>query len=135
MLGKIRDQAGSWFFKTFLTLIALSFILWGVGEIATGSFNSTAITVNDTKIPAQAVSRAYQAALRNMENRVGSELTDVHKQQIRLGERTVMSIITETLLTDYASNLDIRMANEHLDNVLRNMKNFHNAEAKCDQNV
>lgn len=135
MLGKIREQSGSWFFKTFLTVIALSFILWGVGELATGRFNSTAITINGTKIPAQSLSRAYQISVRNMEKRLQSELNDAQKQKLRLGERTIGSIIRETLLTDYASSLGVRVSDAQLNSVLRNMDNFKNADGVFDKNV
>lgn len=135
MLGKIRNQAGSWFFKIFLTAIALSFVLWGVGELATGRLNSTAITINGTKIPAQTVSRAYQVALRDMEARAGSELSDLHKQKLRIGERTISSIIRESLLTGYASDLDIRISDKQLSSVLRSMKSFQNDEGKFDKNI
>lgn len=135
MLEKIRNQASSWVFKIFLTVIALSFVLWGVGEFATGRLDSTAITVNGTKIPAQTVAQAYSNAVRTMEARAGTTLTDVHKQQLRIGEQTIAAIVRETLLTDYARELGIRISDEQLNAALRNMKNFQDADGNFDRNI
>jgi peptidyl-prolyl cis-trans isomerase D len=135
MLGKIRNQAGSLFFKIFLSVIALSFVLWGVGEFATGSFNTTAITVNGTGIPVQKVDRTYRSSVNRTENRLGGELTDEQRKVLRIGEMTIGSLIRETLLTDYAEKMGIRISDEQLNSVLRGMSAFHNAEGKFDPDI
>ena len=65
MLSLMRKHATSWLIKTFMAIIAVVFVFWGVGSFRDQKANKYA-EVNGEVITATEVSQVYQNLLQNI---------------------------------------------------------------------
>ena len=71
MLGTLRDAAGSWLAKGLLSVLVLSFAVWGIsGRIEGAAGHDSVITVGDTAV---SVNENWQPAF------IDSKAGAVHK--------------------------------------------------------
>jgi peptidyl-prolyl cis-trans isomerase D len=78
MLDAMRRGVANIFVKGLLALLALAFVLWGVGDYVGGgggSRESPLANVGDTQISVEEFKRAYQRVVQAEERQKGAPLT------------------------------------------------------------
>ncbi len=98
MLQQMRKFAKSWVASIFLGVLALSFGVWGIADIFTGSSDTSVAQVGNVKISQDEFQSQYQTALRNQSARMGSQLSAEQAQALGLPEQTLSRIIDRTAI-------------------------------------
>lgn len=65
MLQAMRKLTRSWISTVFLSLIAGSFVVWGIADVFRGSTDTNVVTVGSTQVPVESFRRDFQNAMRN----------------------------------------------------------------------
>lgn len=107
MLKTMRQNSNSFVFKAFLTLIALSFVLWGIGEYATGGMSTTAIEVNGENISVYEIAREYEQQKSFIENQLGEQLSSEMLEQMGIGHRVLLQFIQKETLSQFADSIGL----------------------------
>merc|ERR1712167_405216 len=76
MIKKISTSIKNIGTKTLILLIALSFAVWGIGDIFTGDSNPTIATVGNSKIKLKRFNLEYQTILDNLRQSSDQPLTE-----------------------------------------------------------
>ena len=90
--------------KSFLATIlmgalALSFVLWGIGDVFTGASSTAVATVGGTDVEIPAFQRIYRTALRGQGP--GTEITPEMAQAMGLGQTLLQQTIDRTAIDNY----------------------------------
>ena len=110
MLQTIRDKITGWVAGTFLIVIAIVFVFWGV-DFQSGA-NAFAAKVDGEPIPVETVRRAWQQRQSQLQQMLRDELPPelARAQQSALLDQ----YIQQTLLTQRANELGYQMSDEAL---------------------
>ena len=130
MLNKMRNSADSALMKTFLGVLALSFVGWGVGDFVSGGYNSTAIRVDDEKISIQDIVKKYNTALQNVQQRFGSEISPDMARQLGVTQNVISSIVQESVVDQMGDNLNLRISDAQLKEMITANTAFHNNDGE-----
>ncbi len=77
MMQQMRGFAKSWVSSVFLLVLALSFGVWGIGDMIRGGSTDTSIAkIGDVKIPPEQFQREYRNAQRRMSREEGHQVTN-----------------------------------------------------------
>jgi peptidyl-prolyl cis-trans isomerase D len=114
MLDALRRGATGIVAKLLLSLLIISFAIWGIADVFTGFSRGSVATVGDTKISAVDFDRVLRTELDGIsaeaERRVTME--DARKQGI---DRLVLSkLIGQTALKEYAQDLNLGLSQDRV---------------------
>ena len=73
MLQKIHEQSKGWIAWLVISLVALTFMLWGVQDYLQGRVSDTVITVNGVKISQRQIDRLYQSTRSRLQAQFGAD--------------------------------------------------------------
>ncbi len=108
MLSLMRKHATSWLIKTFMAIIAVVFVFWGVGSFRDQKANKYA-EVNGEVITATEVSQVYQNLLQNIRRQYGEKLTPELIAQLKLEDQALDRIIEGRLIIEEADRLHLKV--------------------------
>lgn len=110
MLQQIRDKITGWFAGTFLVVIAIVFIFWGI-QFESGPATSAA-TVNGEEIPVQGVIDAWQARRSELMQQTRDELPEelVQKEQ----QQIISEFVRRELLMQRTEDLGYRVSDQDM---------------------
>ena len=118
MLQAIRDRATGWIAWVIVGLLIIPFALWGVNEYLGGSGVPEVATINDTVITRDILAR--QVDLRLRDNRQRPEGAAF----VQFQRAVLESMIREELLVQAARDAGMRISDEQLASVVRNIESF-----------
>ncbi len=76
MLGSLRDAAGSWLAKGLLSILVLSFAVWGIsGRIAGVAGHESVVTVGGTSVSVNEYRLAYDRQVNALSQQYGQRIT------------------------------------------------------------
>lgn len=122
MLQQIRDRAQGWIAKIIVALIALTFTLFGAESLLsyfTGSQRDEVASVNGEKISRQVLQTEVQRAVRS--GRVPPD------QQNEARHDILNTLITRSVIEQYARNGGMSFSDQQLDQLLVNRQEFQDA--------
>ena len=93
MIKKISTSIKNIGTKTLILIIALSFAVWGIGDIFTGDSNPTIATVGDSKIKLKRFNLEYQAVLQNLRQSSDQPLTEEFLKSMGLQNSVLNNMI------------------------------------------
>ena len=114
MLQAIRSSTGSWIVKGFLGVIALSFAVWGVGDMVTGGSDATVIVIGDEEIAASAYNREFQRQSRTMQARFNRVLDTDMLRVFGVFEQTERSLVDRSLLAQASDQLGLAVSEDYV---------------------
>ena len=131
MLMQMRKGAGSWVAKIFLTIIALSFVVWGVGDVFRGDSATTAADAGDISISYEQLQLAYSRETATLAQsgvavEPGSELADV------LLDVVLNQLIDRALLDQEADAHGITISQQTVADAIAANPAFHNQSGQFD---
>jgi len=97
MLGLIRKHTASWVVKGLLVLLALSFAVWGIGDVFRGGREKTVATVDDIKITSSQLNRAFRHEMNRVQHVFENSLTSEQAREMGLLDRALDRLIAETV--------------------------------------
>lgn len=109
MLAVFRNFSRGIVAKILLTLLVLSFGVWGVGDMITRSGHRAVATVGDEEITPAAFARGYAAALSKARQALGSSFSLESMQAMGLPQQVLEELITATLVRQEIKALRLRV--------------------------
>jgi len=107
MLENMRNHAQSWLAKLILGGVALSFVLWGVGDYFMGSRVQTIAKVDGNPISDSAFYQAYERQLNTYRAILGKQFSKKAMESIGLKQSTLQILINRHLMLDEAANMGL----------------------------
>lgn len=136
MLQQMRGFARSWVSSLFLLGLALTFGLWGIGDIFRGGSGDTSLaTVGDVKIEPQAFEREYRNFLRRISRQEGHEVTTEEAHAKGIDRRVLDSEINNTALDQGAKYYGLVAGDAQVSARIRGMGAFRNTLGAFDHST
>ncbi len=114
MLQTIRDRAHGWIAWAIVILISIPFALWGIQSYLGVGAEPIVAQVNGIEIPQRDLDRQVQTARIQLRERLGAAYDPDRFDDKRLREEVLDEMIRETLLTDVARRLGMRVSDDEL---------------------
>lgn len=132
MLELMRRGVKTWVAKILLALLIASFAVWGIGDIFTGSANSTVGVVGDTKVDAERFARTIrrQQVQMTMQRRQAVSLADM--RAAGLDRQTLGTLLREAAYTEELGALGLGVSSEEVARMIRTNPAFINSQGAFD---
>lgn len=122
MLQTIRDYTQGWIAGIIISLIILSFALWGVHSyFVGGGVNNVVAVVNGIDIGKEQLTVAYERMRRQLQNQYGSSIS---KDEGSLKARALNGLIEVEVLKQASLNQGFGVSDDQVDNYLKSMPEF-----------
>ena len=108
MLNLMRRSANTWVIKILLVLIALSFMVWGVGDYVNRSNQLPVAEGGNWSIGMREFSLAYENEYNNLRSRFGGKMDKEMAEMFGLKQRTLTTLINRHLIL--AAGQDLHLA-------------------------
>lgn len=127
MLERIREGSQGIVAKAILVLVILTFALAGIGSYLGGSSEVASVIVNGEPINQSEIDNEFAKERANLERQYGEMFKVIannptYMESVRTG--VVERLIAQALITQTASNMELRVGNEEIKNTIRNMPEF-----------
>jgi peptidyl-prolyl cis-trans isomerase D len=138
MLRGIQNATRNWLGRLItgliLGLIAVSFAVWGIGDIFRGFGQSTVAKIGRTEIGVEQFRQLYTERQQQLTRQLGRALPPDQIRALGLHRQLLGQLIAETALDEEARNLRLTVSDAELAQRIRNDPNFHGFNGQFDQN-
>ena len=124
MLQSMRKFANSWVASIFMGLLALSFGVWGIADIFTGSTDTTVASVGRVKISQNEFQNEYQNLVRSQSARTGVQITPEQAQAMGLGQETLQRLINRTAIGNESDRLGLTASDKQVAEQIQSIPAF-----------
>ena len=105
MIQLLHRLSQSWVASVLMGMLALSFIVWGIGDVFTGSSQSSIITVGSTEIGPDMFGAYYRHFLRRASQQSKTEITPEDARRQGLPLIAVQELVSRTVMTNLADKM------------------------------
>lgn len=126
MLNLLRRGVQTWYFKSLLILLALSFVVWGAGDFTSGSRGDAVATVGDQEISGPAVINAFNRQMRQFRG----SITAAQARQLGVLDQVLNGLIDEALYAEEAADLGVRVSDASVVDEIQQESAFRDALTK-----
>ncbi|MBX3708774.1 MAG: SurA N-terminal domain-containing protein [Gammaproteobacteria bacterium] len=124
MLQTIREHTQGWIAGTIITIIILTFALWGIHSYFVGGTNNTTVAeVNGAVITKEQLAVSYERLRHQIQNQYGTGSITV-KDESLLKSRAMQALIDIEVLKQASSKQGFRVSDRQIDNYLQSMPEF-----------
>jgi peptidyl-prolyl cis-trans isomerase D len=125
MLNALRKQAGSWVVKALLLLLVVSFAIWGIGDVFYGGGQNPAVAkVGESEISAAELANTFNQSLRNLQQRVGTQLTREQAIQLGVMQQALQDLIARRLVDLRARDMGLTVTDATLRDLVQSNPMF-----------
>lgn len=125
MLQSIRERTQGWIAGTIISIIILTFALWGIHSYFVGSPNNTSIAeVNGVEITKEQLAVSYERLRRQVQSQYGSNNPITTKDESALKNRAMQSLIDMEVLKQASADQGYRVSDRQIDNYIQSMQEF-----------
>ena len=118
MLRGIRKASSNWLGRivmgVVLGLIAISFAVWGIGDIFRGFGRSTVAKIGSTEITVDQFRQIYNDRLQQLGRQLGRPVTQDQARQLRLDQQLVGQLVAEAAIDQRARQMRLNLSNEEI---------------------
>jgi len=107
MLESMRNQAQSWIAKLILGAVALSFVLWGIGDYFNSAGIKNVAEVDDSAISDVEFTLAYERQMNTYRSLLGKQFSKQAMESLGLKEDTIQTLINRRLMLQEASRMGL----------------------------
>lgn len=111
--------------KLLIAIIALSFAVWGIGDIFTGNSNPTIATVGKTKIKLNDFNLEYQSILENLRQSSEEPISEEIIKTLGIHNSVLNNMINNEYINLISKDLGIASSKDFLKMSILKNKNFH----------
>ncbi len=124
MLQNIRDNTQGWIAGVIVSLLILSFALWGIHSYFMGAGSSDVVAkVNGIEISKNQLNVAYERLRRQMQMQLGTSQLPVQAES-GLKARSLQTLVNYQVLEQSSLAEGYRITSEQIDNFLQSMPEF-----------
>lgn len=135
MLEKLRKNASGFVAQIFIGLLVLSFAVWGINDIFTGSVDRTVATVGDEEIDGGLFLFEYRRDLNQRSQSFGRQLSLNEGQTLGFDRRVLEQMVGRTALDVTARNLGLAAGEDLVIEDIRNDPAFQGPTGQFDANT
>jgi peptidyl-prolyl cis-trans isomerase D len=118
MLRGIRKASSNWLGRivmgVVLGLIAVSFAIWGIGDIFRGFGRSTVAKIGSTEITVDQFRQIYNDRLQQLGRQLGRPVTQDQARQLRLDQQLAGQLVAEAALDQRARQMRLNLSNDEI---------------------
>ncbi|MBN9590254.1 MAG: hypothetical protein BGN85_10490 [Alphaproteobacteria bacterium 64-11] len=133
MIQWMHALSKSWVATLLMGGLALSFVLWGIGDVFQGGTSNSVAVVGGTEVTQGAFSRAYRNMIRNQGAQMGTEITPEMAQKMGLGQVALQQMVSRTALDNVATDLGLTTSDAAVAEDVRTMSAFRGASGQFDR--
>lgn len=123
MLQTIREHTQGWIAGIIISLIILSFALWGIHSYFTGGGGmNTVASVNGVDLTKDQLTTAYERLRRQAQSQYGMPVTS--KDEAVLKDRALKALIEVEVLKQASLRQGFRISSQQIDHYLQSMPEF-----------
>src|SRR6187551_1254918 len=128
MLRGIQKASSGVVGKSIMTVVlgalALSFAIWGIGDIFRGFGRSELAKVGNTEIAIEQFRQTYNERLQDLGRRVGRPITPDQARQLGFDRQVLGQMVAQTALDERARQLGLNLADAEVAKTIMNDPNF-----------
>ncbi len=125
MLQSIRDNTQGWIAGVIISLLILSFALWGIHSyLGGGGSNSSIAQVNGEDITKSQLNDAYERLHRQLQMQSNSSYQLSEQAEANLKQRALQSLINMQVLKNASLSQGYQISSRQVDNFLAGMTEF-----------
>jgi peptidyl-prolyl cis-trans isomerase D len=132
MMESIRNAAKGWAAKVLIGLLALSFGVWGIADVFTGSRTGTLATVGEQEIAPEQFSNAFQDYLQNYARQTGRGITPEEARALGIDRAILDTLLQSAALDHQANKLNLGVSDTYLAHEVMMNPGFQDASGKFD---
>ena len=114
MLRGMRQASTNWVGKsimiTVVGFLAISFVIWGIGDIFRGGSRQTVATIGNTEISSEQFRQSFTERLQQISRQVGRPVTPAQAQAYGIDQQLLGQMIGEAALDEQARKLKLGVA-------------------------
>jgi peptidyl-prolyl cis-trans isomerase D len=133
MIQWMHRMSKSWAATLLMGALTLSFVVWGIADVFTGSSSTAVATVGGTEIDSGVFQRDYRNFIRNQGQQMGTEITPEMAQQMGLGQVALQQMVSRTALNNEAANLGLTTTDAEVAANVRSMQSFRGPLGQFDR--
>ena len=135
MLQNFFSNLKSLTIKLFLGLIALSFAVWGVGDIFQGGSDPTVATIGATDIKASQVAQSYNRELEQLRRLTNGQIDAEQARALGIVENTLQQLISKGAIDQQSREFRMSASDEVVAEEIRGSPNFQNEFGQFDKAI
>jgi peptidyl-prolyl cis-trans isomerase D len=133
MIQWMHALSKSWAAIIMMGALALSFVVWGIGDVFTGGSSSAVATIGGRQITEAEFRRLYQNFLRNQGQQMGTDITPDMAQKMGLPQVALQQLVSRTALDNEATHLGLVTADAAVAQAVRTMPGFRGPSGQFDR--
>jgi peptidyl-prolyl cis-trans isomerase D len=137
MLRGIHKASANWLGRivmgVILGLIAISFGIWGIGDIFRGFGQSTVATIGGTEIRIDQFRQLYQDRLQQLSRQIGRPILPEQARAIGLDRQLLAQLIAETALDERAQAMRLGVSDAQIARQITDNANFKGLGGQFDR--
>jgi peptidyl-prolyl cis-trans isomerase D len=137
MLRGIHKASANWLGRAvmgvILGLIAISFGIWGIGDIFRGFGQSTVAKVGGTEIRVEQFRQIYQDRLQQLGRQIGRPILPDQARALGLDRQFLAQVIAETVLDERARSLGLGVSDAEIARRVTEDQNFRGITGQFDR--
>ena len=110
MLGALRKGAGTWVVKIFLGVLALSFAVWGIGDMVRVQPENTVIRAGDSTVSGSEFLQQFTRDARQLQQQTGLTLDLQQARSFGLVEQTAQKLVTRAVFDQAIQDMDLAIS-------------------------
>ena len=137
MLRGMRKASANWLGRivmgVVLGLIAISFAIWGIGDIFRGFGRSTVAKIGSTEITVEQFRQIYNDRLQALGRELGRPITPDQARLLRLDQQLVGQLVAEAALDQRARQLRLNISDAEVARQIMSDPNFKGLNGQFDR--
>lgn len=136
MLGTLRNAAGTWVAKTLLSILVLSFAVWGIsGRIAGVAGHESVITAGGTSVSVTEYRLAYDRQINAMSQQFGQRLTRDQAKALGIDNQVLAQLVSGAVLDEQARKMSLGLSKDRLAELTREDPAFRGQNGQFDRQM
>jgi peptidyl-prolyl cis-trans isomerase D len=137
MLTILRQAAGTWVAKALLSLLVVSFAVWGISGQLMGTIagHHSVITAGGTTVSVNEYRLAYDRQINLMSQQFGQRLTREQVQALGIDNQVLAQLVSGALLDEQARKMGLGLSKDRLAQLTRDDPAFKGAGGQFDRQM
>ncbi|BCG94551.1 SurA N-terminal domain-containing protein [Mesorhizobium sp. 131-2-1] len=135
MLGILRSAAGTWVAKALLSLLVISFAVWGISGRLSGTLGGhhSVITAGGTTVSINEYRLAYDRQVSVMSQQFGQRITREQAQALGIDNQVLAQLVSGAVLDEQARKLGLGLSKDRLAELTREDPAFKGPSGQFDR--
>lgn len=137
MLSTLRSAAGTWVAKALLSLLVVSFAVWGISSRMMGTIagHHSVLNTGGTSVSVTEYRLAYDRELNVMSQQFGQRLTREQAKALGIDNRVLVQLVSGAVLDEQARKLGLGLSEDRVAELTREDPAFKGGNGQFDRRM